>query len=210
MIPYGNFLEYEKGEDGLPKVVPEEAKTIKLIYKLFLEGKTPYGISQILKEQGILSPMGKKKWIDTTILSILTNEKYKGDALLQKCYTVDFLTKKQKKNEGEVPQYYVKNSHEAIIEPKIFDLVQSEIERRKKLNGSHSGHGVFSSKIVCDQCGEFYGSKVFHSNSKYRRNVWQCKTSLKKGSKCEIPLLYKESIEKMFVDGFNKLLKKMK
>lgn len=169
LIPYGNFLGYEKGEDGLPKVVPEEAKTIKLIYKLFLKGKTPYGISQILKKRGILSPRGKKNWSDTTVLSILTNEKYKGDALLQKCYTVDFLTKKQKKNEGEVPQYYVKNSHEAIIDPEIFDLVQAEIEKRKKLKGSHSGHGMFSSKIVCGRCGEFYGPRTFHSNSKYRK-----------------------------------------
>lgn len=207
LIPYGNFLGYEKGEDGLPRIVPEEAKIIKLIYKLFLEGKTPYGISQILQEQGILSPRGKKNWSDTTVLSILTNEKYKGDALLQKCYTVDFLTKKRKKNGGEVPQYYVKNSHEAIIAPEIFDLVQAEIYKRKKLNGSHSGHGVFSSKIVCDQCGEFYGPRTFHSNSKYRRIAWQCKTSLKKGTKCGAPLLYKEHIEKMFVDSFNKLLK---
>ena len=103
--------------------------------------------------------------------------------------------------------YHVKNSHEAIIDPEVFDLVQAEIEKRKKLKGSHSGHDVFSSKIVCGQCGEFYGPRTFHSNSKYRRVVWQCKTSLKKGAKCEVPLLYKEIIEKMFIDGFNKLLK---
>ncbi len=207
LIPYGNFLGYEKGKDGLPKIVPEEAKTIKLIYKLFLEGKTPYGIGQILKEKGILSPRGKKNWSDTTILSILTNEKYKGEAILQKSFIVDYLTKKKKRNEGEVPMYHVKNSHEAIIDPEVFDLVQAEIEKRKKLKGTHSGHGVFSSKIVCGQCGEFYGPRTFHSNSKYRRVVWQCKTSLKKGIKCEAPLLYKESIEKIFIDSFNKLLK---
>lgn len=207
LIPYGNFLGYEKGEDGLPKVVPEEAKTIKLIYKLFLEGKTPYGISQILKERGILSPRGNKNWSDTTILSILTNEKHKGEAILQKTFVVDYLTKKAKRNEGEVPQYYVKNSHEAIIDPEVFDLVQAEIEKRKKLKGSHSGNNVFSSKVICGQCGEFYGPRTFHSNSKYRRIAWQCKTSLKKGTKCEAPLLYKESIEKMFIDSFNRILK---
>lgn len=207
LIPYGNFLGYEKGSDGLPKIVPEEAKTIKLIYKLFLEGKTPYGIGQILKEKGILSPRGKKNWSDTTIMSILTNEKYKGEAILQKSFVVDYLTKRTKRNEGEVPMYHVKNSHEAIIDPEIFDLVQAEIKERKKLKGSHSGNSVFSSKIVCGQCGEFYGPRTFHSNSKYRRVVWQCKTSLKKSTKCEAPLLYKERIEKMFVDSFNKLLK---
>ena len=126
---------------------------------------------------------------------------------LQKTFVVDYLTKKAKRNEGEVSQYYVKNSHEAIIEPEVFDLVQAEIEKRKRLKGSHSGNSVFSSKIVCGQCGEFYGPRTFHSNSKYRRIVWQCKTSLKKGTKCEVPLLYKENIEKMFIDSFNKLLK---
>ncbi len=207
LIPYGNFMGYEKGEDGLPKVVPEEAKTIKLIYKLFLDGKTSCGIGKILRQRGILSPMGKRNWSDTTIMSILTNEKYKGEAILQKTFVTDYLTKKTKRNEGEVPMYHVKNSHEAIIDPEIFDLVQAEIEKRKKLKGSHSGNSVFSSKIVCGQCGEFYGPRTFHSNSKYRRVVWQCKTSLKKSTKCEAPLLYKERIEKMFVDSFNKLLK---
>ncbi|KAK8833997.1 hypothetical protein M9Y10_037219 [Tritrichomonas musculus] len=207
LIPYGNFMGYEKGEDGLPKIVPEEAKTIRLIYKLFLDGKTSCGIGKILKERGILSPMGKKNWSDTTIMSILTNEKYKGEAILQKSFVVDYLTKKTKRNEGEVPMYHVKNSHEAIIDPEVFDLVQAEIEKRKKLKGSHSGNSVFSSKIVCGECGEFYGPRTFHSNSKYRRVVWQCKTKLKKEIKCEAPLLYKESIEKMFIDSFNELLK---
>ena len=140
-------------------------------------------------------------------MSILTNEKYKGEAILQKSFVVDYLTKKTKRNEGEIPMYHVKNSHEAIIDPEIFDLVQAEIKERKKLKGSHSGNSVFSSKIVCSQCGEFYGPRTFHSNSKYRRIVWQCKTRLKKGIKCESPLLYKETIEKMFIDGFNTLLK---
>ncbi len=207
LIPYGNFLGYKKGEDGLPKVVPEEAKTIRLIYKLFLDGKTSCGIGKILKELGILSPIGKKDWSDTTIMSILTNEKYKGEAILQKSFVVDYLTKKTKRNEGEVPMYHVKNSHEAIIDPEVFDLVQAEIEKRKKLKGSQSGHGVFSSKIVCGQCGEFYGPRTFHSNSKYRKLKWQCKTGLKKGVKCGAPLIYKESIEKMFTRSFNRLLK---
>ena len=98
-------------------------------------------------------------------MSILTNEKYKGEAILHKSFVVDYLTKKTKRNEGEVPMYHVKNSHEAIIDPEIFDLVQAEIKERKKLKGSHSGNSVFSSKIVCSQCGEFYGPRTFHSNS---------------------------------------------
>lgn len=207
LIPYGSFLGYKKGEDGLPKIVPEEAKIVRIIYKLFLEGKTPYGISEYLQEHGILSPMGKKKWSKSTIISILTNEKYKGEAILQKSFTVDYLTKKKKQNQGEVPMYHVKESHEAIISPEVFEMVQSEIEKRKKLSGRHSGSSVFSSKIVCGKCGECYGPKTLHSNSKYKRVVWQCKNRFKKGKSCETLHLYKESIEKMFIDSFNKLLK---
>ena len=100
------------------------------------------------------------------------NEKYKGDAMLQKTFTVDFLTKKKKANEGEIPQYYVENSHPAVIEPDIFDMVQFEMKRRKEKGGHHSGASCFSSKIVCGECGNFYGSKVWHSTSKYRRTIW--------------------------------------
>lgn len=101
-IPYANFLGYEKGEDGLPKIVESEARTVRMIYKLFMEGKTPSSIAKSLESQGILSPGGKSTWQVATIKSILGNEKYKGDALLQKCFTVDFLTKVTKVNEGEV------------------------------------------------------------------------------------------------------------
>ncbi|NEW66872.1 recombinase family protein [Carnobacteriaceae bacterium zg-84] len=78
-----------------------------------------------------LTPGGKKKWSARTVAAILSNEKYKGDALLQKSFTVDFLTKEKKKNEGEIPQYYVTGNHEAIISPSTFDRVQRLLERRK-------------------------------------------------------------------------------
>ncbi len=123
-LPYKQFLGYEKGEDGLPKIVEKEVKVIRLIYKLFLDGKTPTGISKYLTTIKIPTPAGKKVWCESTIRSILKNEKYKGDAMLQKSFTVDFLTKKKKINEGEIPQYYVENSHPAIITTEVFDLVQ--------------------------------------------------------------------------------------
>lgn len=205
LIPYGNFLGYEKGEDGLPKIVEEEAKIVRLIYKLFLEGKTPYGIGAYLAEHKILSPMGKEKWSKSTIMSILTNEKYKDEAILQKSFTVDYLTKKKKQNQGEVPMCHVKDSHEAIISPDIFEMVQTEIEKRKDLNGRHSGSGVFSSKIVCGVCGEFYGSRTINKNNK-KRIAWKCKSKFKKGKNCETLHLYKENIEKIFIYSFNKLL----
>lgn len=102
-LPYKRFLGFEKGDDGLPKIIESEAELVRRIYRMFLTGKAPCMIARILTEEGILSPGGKAKWQSSTVLSILTNEKYKGAALLQKSFTVDFLTKKKKVNEGEVP-----------------------------------------------------------------------------------------------------------
>ena len=102
----------------------EQAKIVRKIYGHFLQGRSPHCIAKLLTEEGIPTPGGKKVWGKAVVQSILTNEKYKGDALLQKVYTTDFLTKKnKKKNEGEVPQYYVEGNHEAIIKPEIFDRV---------------------------------------------------------------------------------------
>ncbi len=185
-LPYKRFLGYEKGPDGLPKIVPEQAETVKLIYRYFLEGLMPSTIACELTKRSILTPSGKSGWQASTVESILTNEKYKGDALLQKCFTVDFLTKKQKVNEGEVSQYYVENSHPAIVEPVVFDEVQSELERRKKVGYSSKG-GCFSSGIVCGECGAFYGPKVWHSTGKYRRTIWRCNHKYDTGVSCSTP-----------------------
>ncbi len=187
-LPYKRFLGYEKGEDGIPKIVEKEAVIVRLIYKLFLEGKTTSLIAKHLTERKISTPGGKEKWQQSTVLSILQNEKYKGDAILQKSFTVDFLTKKKKINEGEIPQYYVENSHPAIITPEVFDLVQHEIKKRKEAKGYKTGSSCFSGKIVCGECGSFYGSKVWHSTSKYRRVIWQCNSKFKNKNKCSTPL----------------------
>ena len=119
------------------------------------------------------------KWSQTTVNSILRNEKYKGDALLQKKFTVDFLEKKMKVNEGEVPQYYVEGSHPAIVEPEEWEHVQAELTRRKAFGKAYSSKNILSAKLVCEDCGGFFGSKVWHSTDKYRRIVWQCNTNSK-------------------------------
>lgn len=115
--------------------------------------------------------MHKKVWHISTIKSILTNEKYKGDALLQKGYTADFLTKKRKTNNGELPQYYIEDDHESIIDKETFDAVQVMTESR---GINYSGINVFSNKIICADCGSSFGRKVWHSNDKYRRVVYRC------------------------------------
>lgn len=130
-IPYGQFLGYRKGADGLPEIVPEEAEIVRRIYRELLQGKSTNAIAAMLTGEGIPTPGKRAVWQRATVESILRNEKYKGSALLQKSFTVDFLTKKTKVNEGEVPQYYVEDSHPAIIEPWEWEQVQTELERRK-------------------------------------------------------------------------------
>lgn len=209
-LPYKNFLGYEKGEDGLPQIVPEEAEIIRYIYAMFLEGKTPYAIASTLTENGIPTPRQKTVWTPSTIESILTNEKYKGAALLQKTFTVDFLTKKMKVNEGEVPQYYIEDSHEAIIDPCEFELVQAEMARRKGLRATYSGNTVFASRIVCGDCGSYYGAKTWHSNSKYRRTIYRCFNKYAdKDNKCGTPHLTEEEIKAAFIAVFNTIIERL-
>ena len=205
-MPYKQFLGYEKGEDGTPVINEEEASIVRLIYKLFLEGKTPAGICRYLDAQGIPTPSGKQKWSQTTVNSMLSNEKYKGDALLQKRFTVDFLMKKMKINEGEVPQYYVENSHEAIINPTEWDMVQAESARRKALGRAYSGNSVFSSKLVCGDCGGFFGQKVWHSTDAYRKVIWRCNSKFKGDKKCATPHLDTETIQQKFLIAYNRFM----
>ena len=206
-LPYKNFLGYEKGEDGLPKIVPDEAEIIRYIYSMFLEGKTTYAIASMLTENGIPTPRQKVVWKPSTIESILTNEKYKGSALLQKTFTVDFLTKKMKVNEGEVPQYYIEDSHEAIIDPSEFALVQAEMSRRKGLRATYSGNSIFASRIICGDCGSFFGAKTWHSNSKYRRIIYRCFNKYAdKEHRCKTPNLTEEDIKTAFIEAFNVLM----
>ena len=162
-LPYAQFLGYEKGEDGLPSINEEQAEIVRLIYKMFIEGKTPSAIGKHLMANGIPSPAGKKNWQTAVVRSILTNEKYKGEAILQKQFTTNFLTKTRKKNEGEIPQYHVENSHPAIISPDDFDTVQAEIERRTALGRPMTCSSPFSARLVCGDCGGYFGRKTWGS-----------------------------------------------
>jgi len=205
-VPFKHFLGYDRGEDGNLVLNEKEAVIVRRIYSMFLQGMTPYGIASQLTADRIMSPAKKEKWNAGTVKRMLSNEKYKGDALLQKSYTVDFLTKKKKTNEGEIPQYYVENNHEAIIEPAVFDMVQRELERRQPGHNRHSGVHIFSGKIKCGECGSWFGSKVWHSNSKYRRMIWQCNHKFNKDEQCKTPHLDEETIKTFFISAVNKLL----
>lgn len=205
-VPYARFLGYDKGEDGKMVVNKEEAKIVKHIFCLFLQGMSAHGIAKLLTEEAIPTPGHKTKWSAKTVSSILSNEKYKGDALLQKSYTVDFLTKKQRRNNGEIQQYYVEGNHEAIIEPEVFDMVQRELELRKPGQNRHSSVRVFSGMIYCAECGGLYGSKLWHSNDRYRRVMWRCNHKYDNTRQCRTPSFTEDELKAAFLSAFNKLL----
>jgi len=203
-MPYKRFLGYAKGDDGLPVIVEEEAAIVRVIFRLFLYGKSPSYIASLLTDEGIPTPGGKTKWQPNVIISMLQNEKYAGNALLQKRFTTDFLTKRQKINEGEVPQYYVENSHPAIIEQDFFDLVQYEFQRRAASGQNATSGHPFSGKIFCGDCGGMFGSKVWHSNDpRRRRTVWQCNEKYHAEKICRAPHLTEEQVEEAFLAAFN-------
>ena len=201
-VGYSAFLGYDKDF----KINEEQAKVVKLIYKFFLGGRSFYAITKELEKRGIKSPSGKDRWYISTVRSILTNEKYRGDALIQKEYTADFLDKTRRKNTGEIPQYYVEEHHEAIIPPDLFDFVQIEIKEREK-RGKHSGVSIFANKIKCGCCGGWYGAKVWHSTDKYRRVIYRCnKKYAQKGKPCNTRHLTEDAIKQIFVKALNSLV----
>ena len=132
-VPFKHFLGYDRGPGGEWVVNPQQAEVVRQIYDWFLQGQTFYAIAARLTEAQIPTPYGRQRWSAVTVKNILQNEKYRGDALLQKRYSRDFLNKKMLPNHGEVPQYYIKNCHEAIIAPAIFDKAQTELARRAAL-----------------------------------------------------------------------------
>lgn len=205
-VPYGIFLGYKKGEDGNLAIDEEQAKIVKRIYREYLSGSTAVAIAKGLTNDGIETPGHKQKWHASTVRSILTNEKYKGEALLQKYYTPDFLTKKQKVNNGEIQQYYVENNHPAIIEPDIFEMVRIEKDRRLMLNGKYSGTDILTSRIKCGDCGGSYGAKVWHSSSKYKKVIYQCNRKYAGEEKCKTPAIRADDVEERFVNAVNSII----
>ena len=190
---YKTFLGYRKGADGRPEIVPEQADIVRRIYNDFLAGATYLEIAKRLTEENVPTMGGGNRWFSERIKSILKNEKYKGDALLQKTYITDPISKRVKKNNGELPMYYVENSHPAIIERRIFDRVQEEIARRagkKKVKqtgtktelGRYSGKYALTELLYCGECGTPYRRCTWSRNGK-KKIVWRCVSRLDYGKK---------------------------
>ena len=204
-VGYSTFLGYDKGKDGKLVINPEQAKTVRYIFLRFLEGKTPYSIAKELMERGMRTGAGNAKWSTEGVVRILQNEKYCGNAILQKTYKRDLLSRRVANN-GEVRKYLVENGHEAIITPEQFEMAQQELEARRKENRQHSSKSIFTSKLVCGDCGCFFGSKVWHSTDKYRSVVWQCNNKFKADEKCSTPHLREGVIKEVFIKALNKLV----
>ena len=223
-MPYKQFMGYRRSKTGTPEVVEAEAQIIRTIFRRFLEGATSAIIARELNAADIPCPSRKSllganeneaekarkktaRWSPSTLESILTNEKYKGDAILQKTYCTDYIRKTFVVNDGsEIPKYYAQNSHPAIISAEVFDLTQMELEWRRSLKGSYSGKSCFASRIVCGDCGAFYGSKVWHSTDAYRRVIWRCNNKYGGDAKCSTPHVTQEELEKAFVSVMQKVI----
>ena len=183
MVNHTKFLGYDKDDYGNLIINEKQAKIVRRIFTEYLNGSNPSRIAKELEADGILNWNGKAKWYEASIRGMLQNEKYKGDALLQKTYTVDFLTKKRVQNNGELQQFYIEDSHPAIIDHDTWEAVQLEIERRKNFCSEHNNKKIefstndnpFAGRVICGNCGSLFGRKVWNSNNKkLRRIIWQC------------------------------------
>lgn len=206
------FLGYDKDENGKLVINEEQAETIRRIYREFLEGRNPQEIAQGLEDDEVPGCLGQTKWYSSTVLGILRNEKHKGDALLQKTYTADFLTKKQVKNRGEISQVYIEDNHEGIIDKDTWEAVQEELKRRDVFMEQHGikmyARGTepnpFSCRTFCGECGKSYTS---HSWKSRGIQQWQCKGHRANGMlTCRNAFVDHEDLKKGFVAAYNKMM----
>lgn len=209
-VNHNRFLGYTKDEEGHLIIEPAEAEVVKRIYREYLEGGSLLQIARGLEADGILTAAGKAKWRPETLKKILQNEKYIGDALLQKTYTVDFLSKKRVKNNGIVPQYYVENSHEPIIPRDLYMQVQEEMIRRANLHsGAKWKKRVYSSKyalssiVFCSKCGDIFRRIAWNNRGKHS-TVWRCCTRVEHGpKKCDAPTIQESDLQDAVVKAIN-------
>lgn len=209
---------YGKGTDGQMYIIPEEAEVVRLIYGKYLEGESLNGIARLLKEKGIKTIRGNTQWNVNSIRTILINEKYIGDAMAQKTFTTDYLTKARKENQGELQKYYVENAHEAIIPREVFYKVQEELHQRaniykksskqeKEAKGKHSGKYALSKITICKECGCEYRRQIW---SKYgeKKAVWRCENRLRNGTRyCkDSPTIEESVLHRAVLHAINQVL----
>ena len=219
-INYRYFYGYRKGEDGRPEIIPEQAEVVRKIYDLFLSGTPIRGILEYLNANSIPNISGESQWAKNAVNSILTNEKYCGDVLLQKTYIDDCINKKVKKNTGQLPMYLVQNHHEGIISRETFDAAQAELARRSagkspSKKNAPTGRGRYSSKyalsdrMYCSECGTRYQRCTWRNRDGSKRIVWRCVSRVDYGNKyCHnSPTLDEEPLHRAILAAINSSVK---
>ena len=213
---YASFLGYRRGPDGLPEIDPEEAAIVRRIFARYLMGQSIHQIARDLMNDGIRTAQGREKWNDSVIQNMLRNEKYIGDALLQKTYIADLFNRQVKKNNGELPMYYVEDCHPAIIDRETYQKVQEEIARRSSLRktaartktelGKFSGKYVLTEMLVWGECGSPY-RRVIWTQKGVKRVVWRCGSRLDHGKRIckKSPTLDESKIHSAVVSAMNEL-----
>ena len=211
---YQYFLGYKKGADGKPEIVPEEAEIVHKIYEMFLDGMSMKNIAAELNKQGLPTCRGRGKWEQSRVRYIISNEKYVGDAILQKFYTIDCLTHKRVKNNGERTKYLVTDAHPAIIDRDTYNRVQQELARRsskrKVSDKCVTEQGKYSSKyalteiMICGECGTPYRRVVWNVHGK-KQPVWRCINRLDHGSKyCHrSPSIHEDKLHRAILGALN-------
>ena len=213
-INYKYLYAYEKGADGKPQIIPEQAEVVKGIYDRFLAGASLRQIKEWLESEGIPNAAGKNEWTISAIRSILTSEKYCGDVLLQKTFISDCISKKAVKNTGQLPKYLIQDHHPAIVERKVYDAVQAELARRKAAKSptkaastgltSYASKYALSERLVCGECGTLYRRCTWRKNGK-TRIVWRCVSRLDYGKRyCHnSPTLDEEPLQRAILAAIN-------
>lgn len=215
-IQYKYLYGYRKGDDGKPEIIPDQAEVVRKIYDLFLSGTPVRGIQEYLNASAVPNINGESKWARSAIDSILTNEKYCGDVLLQKTYIDDCINKKVKKNTGQLPMYLVQNHHEGIISRETFDAAQAELSRRNagrspSKKNAPTGRSRYSSKyalsdrLYCGECGTRYQRCTWRNRDGSKRIVWRCVSRVDYGSKyChDSPTLDEEPLHRAVLAAIN-------
>ena len=220
IINYKHLYGYRKGADGRPEIIPEQAGVVRKIYDLFLSGTPIRGILEYLNANSIPNISGGSQWAKNTVNSILINEKYCGDVLLQKTYIDDCINKKVKKNTGQLPMYLVQNHHEGIISRETFDAAQAELARRSagkspSKKNAPTGRGRYSSKyalsdrMYCGECGTRYQRCTWRNRDGSKRIVWRCVSRVDYGNKyChDSPTLDEEPLHRAILAAINGAVK---
>lgn len=214
-IQFKTLLGYKKGSDGEMVIVPEQAETVKLIYEMYLSGKTLRSIKETLEARGLQNAAGTTEWTTSNLRTILSDEKYCGDVLRQKTFIRDCISKQVVKNTGQRPKYLIQNHHDAIIPREQFDAVQFEMARRKAQTDRSrksvpTGMGKYSSKyalsglLFCGECGTVYRRVVWTQHGE-KRAVWRCTSRLDYGKKyCkDSPTLDEEPLQQAVLAAIN-------